>query len=100
MGRISSYTNRVEMDHGSNVVFLPPSGQQVIFRTTTPTGEANLDNPPFFFGGRQRRVSLQRWWDKRSADSPGIQGRSKNYRRLPTSYSSYIAKAPCKREKW
>jgi len=31
---------------------------KVIFRTTTPTGEANLDNPPFFFGGEQGIIYL------------------------------------------
>ncbi|CAK9076435.1 unnamed protein product [Durusdinium trenchii] len=31
---------------------------KVIFRTTTPSGEPNLENPPFFFGGEQGIIYL------------------------------------------
>jgi len=31
---------------------------KVIFRTMTPTGEASLENPPFFFGGEQGIIYL------------------------------------------
>ncbi|CAL1170399.1 unnamed protein product [Cladocopium goreaui] len=31
---------------------------KVIFRTATPTGEPNLENPPFFFGGEQGIIYL------------------------------------------
>ncbi|CAE7303974.1 Ift140 [Symbiodinium natans] len=31
---------------------------KVIFRTMTPSGEPNLDNPPFFFGGEQGIIYL------------------------------------------
>jgi len=36
----------------------PSAHDKVIFRTMKPTGEAELDNPPFFFGGKSGIIYL------------------------------------------
>lgn len=58
---------------------------QVVFRTTTPSGELNMDNPAFFFGGEQGIIYL--------ADDFGLC--SERYK----IGSPLLLLAPCQRKK-